>query len=235
MTCHAPTAHDQHADADIFLPTPPVAEDRYQRTLHKKWWTKTIRAPGNEKWVFNRYRGIPHIAIPRHTAVNDLNQDFCGGWFRFEHSAVADPRGEVQNHQCFLAHRVLHGLKPAAELWGPEWAIHQWARRFGRDGQFNPAIMPPHSQGGNHTLFVVARGTPNQVFGTEYLDEVEAYYRQAVPMMDFSEIFRTWREGDGLHVLFQRPDWSIAPDSYLPIVGLTLGYPIENTASLLLR
>ncbi len=41
MTCHALTAHDQHADADIFLPTPPVAEDRYLRTLHKKWWTKT--------------------------------------------------------------------------------------------------------------------------------------------------------------------------------------------------
>lgn len=212
-----------------FLPTPDVAPDCCTMTERKKTWTKVVQAaPG---FVQARYPGISKIPIPKHPLINDVNQDFCNGWTRFG-DVLPHPQGDLVCEQGHLAHRVFHGLKPAAEMFGPAWAIDQWESTFASTDRFTTRRGKPRRNGtGAYDFEVAAKGTPDEVFGPEYLDAVASYYRTCLPSWDVVHArLSAWRS-QPLSSLFDRADWASADICDKPIVGLTLGYPIENTVA----
>jgi hypothetical protein len=211
-----------------FQKTPPVPASCYEVLERRRSLTKVVRSETGYAWA--RYTGIPKLPVPRHRMVNDINQDLCGGWFRFlgyEDGLTLD--------SAVTAHRLLNGLKPAGSLDGPEWAVEEWEQTFRRRGFWVGEETYFGGEPGGRSIAVALSGTFDEVFGAKYVAAVTDYYS---------------RGGRGVCVAasdleaFRRPDWKLSDlfacdwangDPSLAVVGLTLGYPVENTAALYRR
>ena len=175
----------------------------------KKYQTKRIY---NNGYLMRKYRNQPLSIKFQNRMVNDINQHYCGGW------GMSDL--DLSNQA--LLDRVLQGNKPMAELGAWEKEALEFI-----DGLVDKRKYYVYSDkytltGAFYTL-VAVKGKLKDLFDLQSLYET---YKENGIEIDVDEhkhktiedFFNDW---DG-------HDYNID----LWVLGLILGYPIENTISI---
>jgi hypothetical protein len=210
-----------------------MPNDGVEITQHKNWNTKKIR--NRQGYVVMTYRRVPKQLHFKHPMINDANQNLCGGWYLID----AHKTREV------TLDRVIDGLKPFGVInfrtssWDTPEAIDadrvsaERAARVAHEHGLDARVLPQYLRDRPGVIWawktVVAQKTTlrelfdlralaldyidNGIYQPEYIAASMSQYADR-RLIDFAE---GW-------------DWEDVPPW---LTGLLLGYPIENTISLL--
>lgn len=182
---------------------------------HKSWNTKKVM---NGKWNMRIYRKVPKELKFRSKMINDMNQNFCGGWGLngFDLSDEA------------LLNRVLNGLKPMCVCYfskDKENEVDNLLTKVDREKFY----LYMNKQGGYNKqyieIIVAAKGKLKELFD---LDKFKEDYWDNNIYINTSHI-----KDRELNFYFK--DWdhqNCFSNIELWETGLILGYPVENTISI---
>lgn len=172
--------------------------------------TKQIR--NKNGYVLMRYPKIPKNIQFKHKAVNDYNQHLCGGWFVHEH----DDFEEID--------RVVAGLKPVGISHAvPFLPMIERAIKYVEKG-YLMTYEKNRVRKGTYNITVSPTGKLKNYFD---MDTLIADYERNGLYSDDIEFYK-----DVTFAAFHNGQFDNHPTE---IVGLILGYPIENTISLMKR
>lgn len=175
----------------------------------KKYQTKRIY---NNGYLMRKYRNQPLSIKFQNKMVNDINQHFCGGW----------TMSDLDSSNQALLDRVLEGNKPMA-------AVTAWNKE---DLEFCDSLVDKRKYyfysdqylltGAFYTL-VAVKGKFKDLFDLQSLYET---YKENGIDIDVNE-----HENKTIQDFFE--DWDGHDYNIeLWVLGLILGYPIENTISI---
>lgn len=202
----------------------PVVKSIVELRCFKKWCHKSYK--GSLGQTFATYTRIPPVPLEfQSPMVNDENQELCNGW---EPDWLATyPGGDTQA----TIDRVRQGLKPMG-------FVYQWKDDQDKSIQaFIKAVKSCryHTEpkpGPNSNFLVAAVWQQGNVLGQ---------------LFDFGNLaydYATWTGGMGsTDVLFRFENarladfvekWDVDDGVPIQITGLILGYPVENTISVML-
>jgi hypothetical protein len=186
---------------------------------HKHWNTKTVY---NKGCVMRIYRHCPKVIRFTSPMVNDFNQHLCGGW------AFADIADDAEA----TIKQLIEGKKPFGTLGGwhrPPHYYHPFQERLRTAGLDTTLQKKKTLKDGSqlwhllacHRIKVKDIGSLS-LLAEDYLNAEAAFLDSSIPDYEdkmLREFFGGWNEED-------IPLW---------LVGLILGYPIENTISIYLQ
>ena len=179
--------------------------------FYNKRGDKQIR---NGKYVYVTYKNVPRYLLFKHKAVNNFNQHLCGGWSVYKHF----PFEEVD--------RVTLGLKPVGISHSNSLLEAETKQKEIIDKGFMATIM---KSTWNDLYFVTASpyGTLQEFFHN--LDSlIEDYERiglgYAANIIERYKNVKFEAFHGGKYDIEDHPEC---------IVGLILGYPIENTVAII--
>ena len=188
---------------------------------NKQYVTKS-----DPKYIYRSYyRAVrPESINFRHKMINDFNQNLCGGWF----SGSLSPFEPI--------YRVLAGLKPLGVMsFKSSPQTDQEVRRciqLAPDSMIYSLVDHPHNVGWK--LFTLSQSGPLVNFFSEIgiLILVSDYNKRGLSA-EASALYRDIVHGNVSFDDFHEGHFDYSAGHSLSLVGLVLGYPIENTISLL--
>jgi hypothetical protein len=200
---------------------PALAKSIVKRRCFKKWCHKSYRSVHG--WPFVTYTRVPTDPL-RFTSpmVNDENQELCGGWF--PDWLLSYPGGDT----AATIDRVRTGLKPMGFVWqyidSSKAEIADFRRRVSSCRFHSPIVE--QSVGVLHAAVWQDDRMLREMFDLHAL--AEDYTEWVDPDIgDDVWNFETARLADFTE------KWDVEDGIPLEITGLILGYPIENTISLM--
>ena len=159
------------------------------------------------------YSRIPDKIKFKHPAVNDYNQHLCGGWTVYPHREFEE------------IDRVVNGLKPVGISHSKN--LLELTRRailYTSKGFLVSHVKNPHIKG-MYDITVSVAGKLKDYFNMETL--AKDYKRCGISGSNIKK----YKNIDFGEFHYNKYDIEYHPDE---ITGLILGYPIENTISLML-
>jgi hypothetical protein len=180
-------------------------------TKHIKYNNTITKKVMNNGYCMRTYKNCPTSLKFKSEMVNDLNQDFCGGW----------TLGDVSDKE--LIRRVINGLKPMGVIYGKEPKLSNLKHEnFGYCSLDISDIYSQNEHGYNYFAF----GQKGSLFELFDLESLKQDYLDTG--IDISEEVDSVKDKQ-LSYFFDKWD---TPENYLWCTGLILGYPIENTISI---
>jgi len=184
---------------------------------YKNWNTKKVM---NENYNMRIYRKVPKTLKFKNIMINDMNQNFCGGWGLNNFPLLSDDN--------YLLERVLKGFKPMGVfIFDKEnkYKIDTLLEKVNTEKFFTKIIKYKGHNKKYIEVIVAVKGKLKDLFDLKLLQEDYRNNNIEINLEDVGErelsyYFNEWDHQD--------------ENSKIKLweTGLILGYPIENTISI---
>lgn len=196
----------------------------------KKYFHKHIYSDADYKYCVRQYMRVPKNLKFKHPMINDDNQDLCGGWGLFKNTK---PDNEI------ILEKVLMGTKPMGIFYkNSAEEANEIIKEIDKNKFFVEYIKRNNDENWGYEINIATKDKLCNLFDLETLtqDYIDVFSNEFEDFDDdnykyFTNTIMQYKNYQLCNFFFQ---WDI-DDLPIQIVGLILGFPIENTISIMLE